>query len=107
MLPELLTTFGGIETFIAENPELATVNQSAGQYSVQIEGNHPELFPNVTIIAAATGVVVAAMIALLAAAVTRRLHDRGLSGIGGPRTGASRFLRPGRLRHAFQAGYER
>lgn len=83
MVPELMSTIGRVETFIAGNPELATVNQSAGQYSVQIEGSHPEFFPNVTIIFAATGVVVAATIALLAAAVTRRLHDRGLSGLWG------------------------
>jgi uncharacterized membrane protein YhaH (DUF805 family) len=83
MVPEILSTFGRIDTFIAENPELATVDQSAGQYSVHIEGSHPELFPNVTMIVAAMSVVIAVTVALLAAAVTRRLHDRGMSGLWG------------------------
>lgn len=83
MVPEILSTFERVDTFIAENPELATVDRSAGQYSVRIEGSHPELFPDFTMIVTAMSVVVAVTVALLAAAVTRRLHDRGMSGLWG------------------------
>ena len=48
-----------------------------------IEGNHPELAPNFGFLIRAMSVIAAVFVVLLAAAVTRRLHDRGKSGLIG------------------------
>ncbi len=65
-----------------QNPDSVHVTQSPTHYSVQIEpgaGFAPD-FSNFFL---ALGAGAALLISLLAAAVTRRLHDRGLSGFIG------------------------
>jgi uncharacterized membrane protein YhaH (DUF805 family) len=80
MLPEMLATFDRMQRFAAEHPDQATVRRAPGSYSISIEGNHPELMPDFGTLMSGWSVVMAAAVLLLAAAVTRRLHDRGRSG---------------------------
>lgn len=79
-IPELMGTMQRMQRFAAEHPELATVEQGPGHYSIQIEGYHPELMPNLQKLFPAMGIIVAVSVVLLAAAVSRRLHDRNMRG---------------------------
>ena len=67
--------------FAAEHPDLATISQGPGFYSVSINGFYPELMPdlNVFVLVTAAGGVVT--ILLLAGAIVRRLRDVG-KGVG-------------------------
>lgn len=70
--------------FAAQHPESATVEVSPGAYSVQIDAGTPGApMPDLTRMFGAMGACLAVLIALLAAAVARRLHDRGLGGYWG------------------------
>jgi uncharacterized membrane protein YhaH (DUF805 family) len=73
--------FAGVERIARENPELVTRSVGPGHYSVRVEGHHPELVPALLpfiTLAAAFGVIA---ILLLGAALTRRLHDSGRTGL--------------------------
>ena len=83
MLPEMLASLEQMQRFAAEHPDQATVEQGPGSYSVTIHGHHPELMPDFSHIIFATVMSLVAIIFLLAAAVVRRLHDRGKSGAWG------------------------
>lgn len=72
-----------MQQFAATHPDQAVVTQGPGSYSISIQGSHPELFPNFGMTLHRMGAVVGAGALCLAAAVTRRLHDRGLSGFLG------------------------
>lgn len=68
--------FGDVERFAAEHPEAVTVQQSATTYSMSIDANHPNA-PQIDLsnfFLVMQGAVLLAL-ALLAAAVSRRLHD--------------------------------
>jgi uncharacterized membrane protein YhaH (DUF805 family) len=80
IMPMILSTFGRMQQFAAEHPDQATVSQGPGHYSVQIEGHHPELMPDMGAMMGGMTVLVAIVVLLLAAAVTRRLHDTGKRG---------------------------
>lgn len=80
MFPEFQASMERMQAFAAEHPELATVQRSATSYSITIEGHHPELMPDIGRVSIGLGAVIVIAILLLAAAVTRRLHDRGKSG---------------------------
>jgi uncharacterized membrane protein YhaH (DUF805 family) len=81
MIPPLFDSLARVQRFAAEHPELTTVDSGPGHYSVTIEGYHPELMPDLSAIAASVAVIAAIAILLLAAAVARRLHDRGKPGL--------------------------
>lgn len=83
MLPLIATTFTRMQQFAREHPDQATVQSGPGNYSITIEGNHPELLPDMTGFMGAFGVVIIIVVCLLAAAVARRLHDRNMSGAWG------------------------
>lgn len=83
LLPAMLDSVARIQRFAAEHPELAHVEQGAGQYSITIEGSHPELMPDLTAASYGLPVVLLLFVLLSAAAVARRLHDRGKSGVWG------------------------
>lgn len=83
MAPEFADTFDRMRRFAAEHPDQATVSQSATSYSISIEGAHPELMPDFTGLASSIALIAAVAVALLAAAVTRRLHDGGRNGFWG------------------------
>ena len=80
MGPIMIGSFARMQTFAIEHPDQATVTQGPGSYSIQIHGNHPELMPDFTPFFMAMRVGCALVVLLLAAAVTRRLHDRGRRG---------------------------
>jgi uncharacterized membrane protein YhaH (DUF805 family) len=80
MIPIMSGTLARMRTFAAEHPDQATVTQGPGSYSIQIQGNHPELMPDMTPFFTVMQVGCALAVLLLAAAVTRRLHDRGRRG---------------------------
>lgn len=63
------------------NPEDVTIRQGPGSYSVSIEGNHPDLMPDMTGYFWSTGLLALLLFLLTAAAATRRLHDTGRSGV--------------------------
>jgi uncharacterized membrane protein YhaH (DUF805 family) len=80
VVPMIFDTIARMQRFAAEHPELTTVESGPGHYSIQIEGHHPELMPDMGLIATGSAVLAAITTLLLAAAVTRRLHDRDRRG---------------------------
>ncbi|WP_332659781.1 DUF805 domain-containing protein [Brevundimonas sp.] len=71
--------FADMSAFAAAHPDAATVHSSPGQYSIQIDGGHPEApVPDFTLFFVGMGLMLGSMVLLLAAAVSRRLHDRNL-----------------------------
>ncbi len=83
MVPSMIAEMTRLQRFAAEHPELATIQSGPGSYSISIQGDHPELMPDFGGMMAGMAVVIVVAIALLAAAVTRRLHDRGKPGYWG------------------------
>lgn len=69
--------------FIREHPDQVTVTQIPGGTSWQVNGYHPELMPDMGLFMLGLGIGCGVMLFLLAAAVTRRLHDIGRSGAWG------------------------
>lgn len=74
---------GKVQAIAAAHPEDVTIPQGPGSYSVQVHGNHPELMPDFAMALTVWSVAAALVVLLLAAAVARRLHDRGSSGAWG------------------------
>lgn len=83
MFPEFNASMARMQAFAAKNPELATVQSSPGHYSISVEGHHPELMPDMKMFVTAIGSIVSVSILFLAAAVARRLRDRGSSALWG------------------------
>lgn len=79
----MASVFERMQRFAVEHPDQARVTSLPGSYSIQIQGDHPELMPDLTPFFAVLGIGMAAAVVLLAAAVTRRLHDRGRAGYWG------------------------
>lgn len=77
MIPLMNRSFERMRRFAVEHPDQATVTQGPGGYSIEIHGDHPELMPDMTPFFAVLRIGVVVTMLLLAAAVTRRLHDRG------------------------------
>lgn len=76
--------FAEMQQFAATHPEATTVQSGPGSYSISIDGSHPDApTPDLGGFFVTLGVSVAAAIALLAAAVSRRLHDSGRSALWG------------------------
>jgi uncharacterized membrane protein YhaH (DUF805 family) len=73
----------GFQRYAMEHPEKATIVTGPGHYSVRIEGNAPELAPLFDSLFRWISVLVVISMLLLAAAVARRLHDTGKSGLFG------------------------
>jgi uncharacterized membrane protein YhaH (DUF805 family) len=83
MLPEMSASMERMQRFAEEHPDQATVEQGPGSYSITIHGHHPELMPDFSRMMSLIVVGFVVIIFLLAAAVVRRLHDRGKSGAWG------------------------
>jgi uncharacterized membrane protein YhaH (DUF805 family) len=83
VVPVVAGLSGRIERFAREHPDQATVVDRPGYHSVEVHGYHPELMPDLSGLATGLGIATAVVVALLAAAATRRLHDTGLSGAWG------------------------
>ncbi|MNS69255.1 hypothetical protein D3C72_1025610 [compost metagenome] len=80
MIPMMSGFFEEAARYAAENPEQVTVTAGVGQYSVQINDPEAELMPDLSGLFWAVRLVFVAAGGLLAAAVTRRLHDTGRPG---------------------------
>lgn len=83
MLPEMNASFERMAKYVAENPESGSVSYSTSGAEVTVEGHHPELMPNFRAMFGGMLGVAGALFVLLAAAVTRRLHDVGRAGFWG------------------------
>lgn len=71
--------FQDMAAFAAEHPEAATVQSSPGHYSIQVDPTHPEApVPDFGLFFTAWPLVALVAMFLLAAAISRRLHDRNL-----------------------------
>ena len=80
MIPMMSGFFEEATRYAAENPEQVTVTAGPGQYWVQIHDPDAELMPDMSGLFWAVRLVFVAAGVLLAAAVTRRLHDTGRPG---------------------------
>ncbi|MES2055709.1 MAG: DUF805 domain-containing protein [Pseudomonadota bacterium] len=80
VIPTIVLSAAAMQRFAVEHPDQAEVQSGPGSYSISIEGNHPELMPDLTGLTAAMSVIMAVVVVLLASALVRRLHDRGKSG---------------------------
>lgn len=79
-LPEMLASVERMEEFVRANPDQGSISSGPGHYSVTVQGHHPELMPDMSLMMGITAVSIAAACILLAAAVCRRLHDTGRRG---------------------------
>jgi len=81
-VPMMSHAMSAMQQFAAQHPDQATVTSGTGQYSVSVRGNPPGLMP-VGSVALYLAVSFGLAILLYAAAVVRRLHDRGKVGLWG------------------------
>lgn len=76
--------FADMQAFASEHPEAATVRAGPGSYSISIDPGHPEApIPDFGRFFTGMQVGIVAVVALLAAAISRRLHDRNQSALWG------------------------
>ncbi|WP_313005635.1 DUF805 domain-containing protein [Brevundimonas sp.] len=80
MVPTMSGVFEEAARYAAENPEQVTVTAGPGHYSVQIHDPEAQLMPDMSGLFWAVRMVFVVAGVLLAAAVTRRLHDTGRAG---------------------------
>jgi uncharacterized membrane protein YhaH (DUF805 family) len=81
-VPMMSRSLHAMQHFAAQHPDQATVTSGPRQYSISIQGNHPEFMPPQSM-ALFLAVTFGLALLLYAAAVGRRLHDRGKSGLWG------------------------
>lgn len=76
--------FTEMQQFAEAHPEAATVHSAPGSWSIEIDGSHPDApVPDLGGFFINLGLCVLGAIGLLAAAVSRRLHDSGRSALWG------------------------
>ncbi len=81
-IPMMGRSMSAMQDYAARHPDQATITSGPGQYSISVEGHHPEFFDTGSM-AIYLSVTFGLAILLYAAAVVRRLHDRGKSGAWG------------------------
>lgn len=81
-VPMMSRAMHEMQQFAVQHPDQVTVTSGPSQYSISVRGNHPEFIP-ASSMALFFGVTFGLAILLYAAAVVRRLHDRGKSGFWG------------------------
>jgi uncharacterized membrane protein YhaH (DUF805 family) len=81
-IPMMQHSIRGMQEFAAQHPDQVTVTSGPGQYSISVQGHHPQFFPAGSM-ATYLAVTFGLAILLYASAVVRRLHDRGKSGLWG------------------------
>lgn len=88
----------GMTALAGQQPDRSRIDVGPGSYAVQIESGMPGLAAIMTPMAIGVAVIAAIIIPLVAASVTRRLHDHGKSGAWGllplPFLAAGLFLVP-------------
>jgi uncharacterized membrane protein YhaH (DUF805 family) len=83
LMPMMAQSMRAVQEFEVRNPDRVTIASGPGEYSMSAPGEIPGLMPSVGFIAAYLGVTLGLAVLLYAAAVVRRLHDRGKSGAWG------------------------
>lgn len=83
ILPEMFRSMRRMRQFAEANPKEATITTGPSGTSIRIEGHHPDLMPDMGSMMIGMGVVALIMVILMAASVTRRLHDTNRSGLWG------------------------
>lgn len=83
MFPIMFESFAKMDRFVREHPDQGTITTGPGTYSVQGQGYHPELMPDISGFIQSVQISTLVPVLLLAAAVARRLHDTGRSGFFG------------------------
>ena len=81
-VPMMSSAMHEMQQFAMQHPDQATVTSGPGQYSISVRGDHPEFMPAKSV-ALYLAVTFGLAILLYAAAVVRRLRDRGKSGFWG------------------------
>lgn len=81
-VPMMMRSMQAMQSYAAEHPDQATITSGPGNYAISVEGYHPEFF-DAGSMALYLAVTFGLAILLYAAAVVRRLHDRGKSGLWG------------------------
>ena len=81
-VPMMARSITAMQEYAAQHPDQATITSGPGTYSISVEGHHPQFWPAESM-ALYLGVTFGLAILLYAAAVTRRLRDRGKSGFWG------------------------
>ncbi len=80
----MASVFADMQAFAEAHPDAATVSSGPGHYSIQIDPQHPAApMPDFAPFIIGLGAVVTLAVLLLAAAVSRRLHDTGRSALWG------------------------
>lgn len=77
---EFMASFTRMREFAEANPDKATIESGPGRYSITIHEHVPGLAPDFDAMMLPLAFVIPVLIALLAAAVARRLHDTGRGG---------------------------
>ncbi|QFT76177.1 DUF805 domain-containing protein [Erythrobacter sp. THAF29] len=77
---EFIASFTRMRDFAEANPDKATIESGPGRFSITIHEHVPGLGPDFDTMLLPLAFVVPVLIALLAAAVARRLHDTGRRG---------------------------
>jgi uncharacterized membrane protein YhaH (DUF805 family) len=81
-VPMMSHSMQSMQQFAAQHPDQVTTSTGPGQYSISVQGDHPEFMPAGSVaLYLAVGFGLALL--LFSAAVVRRLHDRGKSGFWG------------------------
>jgi uncharacterized membrane protein YhaH (DUF805 family) len=74
---------GAFRHYAMAHPERTTVAIGNGGGRISVQGNPPELGSAIQVMMTWTGAIALVFIALIAAAVARRLHDRGRTALWG------------------------
>jgi uncharacterized membrane protein YhaH (DUF805 family) len=82
-IPMVAHSLRAMQAYAAQHPDQVTVSSGPGQYSISVHGNPPGIMPAASALATYLGVMFGLAVLLYAAAVVRRLHDRGKSGAWG------------------------
>ncbi|HEV7692620.1 MAG TPA: DUF805 domain-containing protein [Hyphomonadaceae bacterium] len=83
MIPIFIEIFQKMLAYADAHPEQATVSRTSTSFSISIDGAPPEVMSAFGGVAPAIGLFTVVTVVLLAAAVSRRLHDAGSSALWG------------------------
>lgn len=81
MMLQMQALVGEIQAFAAQHPGRVTTEVGPNSYSMSVSSGDPAFAPDMSGMALGMGAVSGVLIVLLAAAVARRLHDTGRSGL--------------------------
>jgi uncharacterized membrane protein YhaH (DUF805 family) len=82
-VPMMARSMRAMQQYALQHPDQVTIVSAPGEYSVSVHGSPPGLMPSGGFLATYLGVTFGLAVLLYAAAVVRRLHDRGKSGLWG------------------------